>query len=58
MFYFVSNMKRKIILGVLLAIILIVVFVAYKFFGPSVSRPDDKEFFLVRTGSDMSDVKR
>ncbi|MEO6251921.1 MAG: endolytic transglycosylase MltG [Ferruginibacter sp.] len=50
-------MKRKIILGILIIICLVGGYAAWQVFGPTVSAPESK-YFYIRTGSDYSDVKQ
>ncbi|HEX2627355.1 MAG TPA: endolytic transglycosylase MltG [Chitinophagaceae bacterium] len=50
-------MKKKIIFGILAVLIFAIAFVAYKFYGPSVSTPSG-EYFYIKTGSTYADVKR
>lgn len=49
-------MKKKIIAGIILILLLIGGFLAYKVFGPSVAAPSEK-YFYIRTGDDMNAVK-
>ena len=49
-------MKKKIICGALLLILLIGGFIAWKIFGPTVSAPQGK-YFYIKTGSTYSEVK-
>ena len=49
-------MKKKIIYGALLLILLIGGFIAWKIFGPTVSAPQGK-YFYIKTGSTYSEVK-
>jgi UPF0755 protein len=49
-------MKKKIILGTLLVLLLTAGFVAWQIFGPTVSSPEGK-YFYIRTGSDYATVK-
>ncbi|HEX7904204.1 MAG TPA: endolytic transglycosylase MltG [Chitinophagaceae bacterium] len=50
-------MKKKIIFGILAVLIFLFAFIAYKFFGPAVSTPSG-EFFYIKTGSDINNVKK
>lgn len=49
-------MKKKIILGTLLLFLFTAGFVAWQIFGPTVSSPEGK-YFYIRTGSDYATVK-
>ncbi|MFC0771427.1 endolytic transglycosylase MltG [Terrimonas alba] len=49
-------MKRKIILGLLLAVVLIVAFIAWKFLGPTLHAPE-KKYFYIPTGQNFEGVK-
>ncbi|MEP7254620.1 MAG: endolytic transglycosylase MltG [Ferruginibacter sp.] len=49
-------MKKKIIFGILFVILAAAGFLAWQIFGPTVSSPEGK-YFYVRTGSDYNDVK-
>ena len=49
-------MKKKIILSAFAVILLIAGFTAWKFFGPTVHRPE-KKFFYIRTGETYEAVK-
>ncbi len=49
-------MKKKIILSILAAIVLITGFAAWKFFGPTVHSPE-KKFFYIATGETYEGVK-
>ena len=49
-------MKKKIIFGTLLILLAAAGFLAWQIFGPTVSSPEGK-YFYVRTGSDYTDVK-
>src|SRR5688572_5199588 len=51
-------MKKKIILSVVALVIVIAGFFAWKFFGAAVAVSDPQnEYFYVRTGSTLEDVK-
>ncbi|MEO7307481.1 MAG: endolytic transglycosylase MltG, partial [Ferruginibacter sp.] len=50
-------MKKKIILGLLLIICLVGGYAAWQVFGPTVSTPENK-YFYIKTGSVYSDVKQ
>lgn len=49
-------MKKKIILGIIAALTLILAFAAWKFMGPTVNAPE-KKFFFIRTGETYDNVK-
>lgn len=49
-------MKKKIIAGVILTLLLIGGFVGYKVFGPTVSAPEGK-YFYIKTGDNLETVK-
>jgi UPF0755 protein len=50
-------MKKKIVSGILAALILITGFIAWKFIGPTVHAPE-KKFFYINTGKTYDDVKK
>lgn len=50
-------MKKKIILGLTVLILLIGGFIGYKFFGPATATPSG-EFFYIKTGATISDIKK
>lgn len=49
-------MKRKIIYSILTAVLLAAGFIGYKVFGPTVSAPE-KKYFYIKTGATYNDVK-
>jgi UPF0755 protein len=49
-------MKKKIIVGLILTIILIGAFIGYQVLGPTLSSPQGK-YFYIKTGDDMTSVK-
>jgi len=49
-------MKKKIIYGIILAVLLVAGFLSWKVFGPSVSAPQGK-YFYIPSGSNYNDVK-
>jgi UPF0755 protein len=49
-------MKKKIILGTLLVLLVTAGFLAWQVFGPTVSSPEGK-YFYIRTGADYATVK-
>lgn len=52
-------MKKKIFLSVTAIILIIVAFVAYKFFGPAISaKGDGPQYLFVKTGSSFDDLKK
>jgi UPF0755 protein len=50
-------MKKKFIFGILAVLILAIGFIAYKFYGPSVTTPSG-EYFYIRTGTTYADVRQ
>jgi len=50
-------MKKKIILGTLLFLLVTAGFLAWQIFGPTVSAPEGK-YFYIKTGSGYADVKK
>ncbi len=48
--------KRKYILGTFIFLIAIILFIVWKLFGPTISAPQEK-FFYIRTGSTYQNVK-
>lgn len=51
-------MKKKIILSILLLLLVITGFIAWKFFGSAVSvRDKENEYLYIKTGSSLTDVK-
>ena len=55
-FYF-ATMKKKIILGILLVVCLVGGYAAWQVFGPTVSQPESK-YFYIKTGAVYSDVRQ
>jgi UPF0755 protein len=51
-------MKKKIILSVVAAIVILALFFAWKLLGPSVHSDSDHQYLFIRTGSTSQDVKR
>lgn len=49
-------MKKKIIIGLILTLFLIGAFIGYQVFGPTLSSPPGK-YFYIKTGDDMTTVK-
>lgn len=49
-------MKKKILLGSILLLVLIIIYSGWKFFGPTVNVPQ-KKFFFIHTGDQFDDVK-
>jgi UPF0755 protein len=50
-------MKRKLVLGILLIALLVGGYAAWQVFGPTVSAPENK-YFYIRTGTSYSDVRQ
>lgn len=49
-------MKKKIFTGILLLVLAVAGWFAWKIFGPSVHPPKDQSYFYIRTGETTSDV--